>query len=168
MPRNIILVGLLLLCVMLSTPSAAAKIGAMGGFGPYWVEGDNFVGLAVTGYVDILGLGLDLSPTVGFWTGTVFGVRLTDVTPALAFKYNFATPGAQFAPYVGFAPALHFWFASGQSETYLGIYALGGVAINISRRTQMPIQIDFGFIFAEGRTVNTFIAKIGLATEMQR
>lgn len=166
MSRNIILSGLLLFCVMLLTPSAAAKIGAMGGFGPYWVEGDNITGLAATVYVDVLGREFDISPTIGLWTGTEFGVRLTDVTPALAFKYNFGRPGAKFVPYVGFAPAVHFWFASGQSETYLGVFALGGVAINISRRTQIPIQIDFGFIFAEGTTVNTFVAKIGMATEM--
>ncbi|MDH4211626.1 MAG: hypothetical protein OEV79_09305 [candidate division WOR-3 bacterium] len=155
-----------LMCFLAVGPCFASELGILGGFGPYWVEDDVFWGYALTGFVDVLIQNFKISPMLGFWSGNIHSERLIDVSAAVAFKYPFAGRDAKLQPYIGFAPVLHLWFAQGQSDMHFGADAFAGVAIMISKNTQIPLQLDYGFIFVEGTTVNKFTAKVGIATRM--
>jgi hypothetical protein len=151
---------------MLIFPVHASRIGIMGGLGPYWVNDEVSWGYALTGFADISIQNFEISPMLGFWSGIIAGERLVDVTPSIAFKYPFGARDAKFRPYIGFAPMLHFWWAQGQYDMHLGADAFAGVAVRLSGNIQIPLQVNYGFIFVEGRTVNKVTVKIGASTSM--
>lgn len=157
----------LAICLLISAPSFASKIGIMGGPGCYWVDDEVAWGYILTGFADISVQNFEISPMLGFWSGTVFEDRLVDVSPTIAFKYPFGARDATFQPYIGFAPMLHFWFAQGQSDMHLGADVFAGVTIGISKSTQVPFQVDYGIMFVEASTVNRVTAKVGVSTTVR-
>jgi len=150
---------------LISTGAYATTIGGDIGFGQYWASGGGTSGLALSGHIDIaLNKGWSIAPTIEMWMGSENNVSITDFTPAVALKYTLFSKGT--TPFFGFEPQLHILSAADESESYLGLSGISGIAFPMSPKVSIPLQASYGLIFGKGLTVNLFTAKIGIAAKL--
>ena len=167
-----LLVGVAVLVCGLWTLSPAVDIGAGAGYGSYTLSAYGFSmstgGVSASVNADFPGGSrvASTSASISYWSGSFFGMTMTDITIAEALKVSLSTQEAQVRPYFGMQVAYHFLSAEGSSGKDLGIGAFAGVAMKVAPSVRIPIQAGYDYIIESGASAGAITFRGGVLFDL--
>ena len=170
---------IIILCVLITTRSYAARPGITGGYGSYWHWEDMYdyvqntfdtvrvanTGFLFGGYLEFPIGNFAITPATDIFIvrENTYEGRYIDVVSGLQWKFYPISSQAKFAPFLGIEPELHMMWGGMLPVFCFGFSGIVGVNIGITDGLQLPIQLSYGTMSAEYTDYTTFAVKLGIS-----